>query len=41
MAAPNEKLAHSLAELRELDGYELEHLGRLGKPIYKAAGADR
>ncbi len=32
---------HPLQELRELDGYELEHLGRLGSPIYKAAGGDR
>ncbi len=38
---PVSVLTHSLAELRQLDGYELEHLGRLGKPIYKAAGADR
>jgi molybdopterin-dependent oxidoreductase alpha subunit len=32
---------HPLSELRELDGYELEHLGRLGSPIYKPAGGDR
>lgn len=32
---------HPLHELRDLDGYELEHLGRLGSPIYKAAGGDR
>lgn len=32
---------HPLRELRELDGYELEHLGRLGSPIYKPAGGDR
>ncbi len=32
---------HSLAELKELDGHELEHLGRLGTPIYKAADSDR
>ncbi|UCG71622.1 MAG: FdhF/YdeP family oxidoreductase [Chromatiales bacterium] len=32
---------HPLHELRELDGHELEHLGRLGSPIYKAAGGDR
>lgn len=38
---PVSVLTHSLAELRELDGCELEHLGRLGNPIYKAAGADR
>lgn len=38
---PLEVLRHSLAELRELDGHELEHLGRLGTPLYKARGADR
>ncbi len=38
---PREVLDHSLRDLRELDGYELEHLGRLGEPIYKAAGDDR
>jgi molybdopterin-dependent oxidoreductase alpha subunit len=37
---PHEVLAHSLAELRELDGYELEHLGRLNTPIFKAADSD-
>lgn len=38
---PVEVLTHSLDDLRELDGYELEHLGRLGTPIYKPAGGDR
>ncbi len=38
---PLEVLAHSIADLRELDGHELEHLGRLGTPIYKAPGVDR
>ncbi len=38
---PHAVLQHTLAELRELDGHELEHLGRLGDPIYKPAGADR
>ena len=28
---------HPLADLKELDGHELEHLGRLGTPIHKAA----
>jgi molybdopterin-dependent oxidoreductase alpha subunit len=32
---------HPLAELRELDGHELEHLGRLGTPIHKARDSDR
>lgn len=38
---PDVVFHHPLHELRELDGYELEHLGRLGSPIYKAAGGDR
>jgi molybdopterin-dependent oxidoreductase alpha subunit len=38
---PTPVFNHSLAELRELDGHELEHLGRLGTPIYKPAGGDR
>lgn len=38
---PAEVISHSLADLRELDGHELEHLGRLAFPIYKAAGTDR
>lgn len=38
---PEAVLTHSLADLRELDGHELEHLGRLGTPIHKPAGADR
>lgn len=37
---PHEVLAHSLEELRELDGYELEHLGRLNTPIFKAADSN-
>ncbi|MFT5575060.1 MAG: molybdopterin-dependent oxidoreductase alpha subunit [Bermanella sp.] len=32
---------HSVAELRELSAHELEHLGRLGQPIYKAEDNDR
>src|SRR5262245_11827473 len=39
-AIPDEVLTHSLADLRELDGHELEHLGRLGTPVFKARGAD-
>ena len=38
---PDVIFAHPLAELRELEGRELEHLGRLGSPIYKPAGGDR
>jgi molybdopterin-dependent oxidoreductase alpha subunit len=37
---PVEILTHPLSDLRELDGHELEHLGRLGTPIYKAADCD-
>lgn len=36
---PDEVFGHSLAELRELSGRELETLGRLGRPIFKAAGS--
>src|SRR5690349_16277431 len=35
-AIPPQIFDHSLSELRELDGHELEHLGRLGTPIFKA-----
>ena len=38
---PESVLTHSLADLRELDGHELEHLGRLAQPIWKAKDADR
>ncbi|MDJ0928182.1 MAG: FdhF/YdeP family oxidoreductase [Gammaproteobacteria bacterium] len=38
---PAEVFAHPLAELRELDGHELEHLGRVGCPVFKAADSDR
>lgn len=38
---PENVLTHRLTELRELDGHELEHLGRLGTPVWKAKGADR
>ncbi|WP_461517036.1 FdhF/YdeP family oxidoreductase [Porticoccus sp.] len=40
-AIPAEIFDHDLAQLRELSGRELEHLGRLGKPIYKGANDDR
>ena len=32
--------ANSIQELRELSGKQLEDLGRLSQPLYKAAGAD-
>ncbi|HVY22719.1 MAG TPA: FdhF/YdeP family oxidoreductase [Steroidobacteraceae bacterium] len=38
---PHAVLSHTLDELRELDGHELEHLGRLGDPIYKAKDSNR
>lgn len=38
---PPEFFAHTLDELRELSPRELEHAGRLGNPVYKAAGDDR
>ena len=40
-AIPHEVLTHSLADFAELDGHELEHLGRLDTPLHKPAGADR
>lgn len=40
-AIPHEIFAHPLADLQELTGREMEHLGRLGTPLWKAAGADR
>ncbi len=39
-AIPVEIFDHPLDALRELSAYELEHLGRLGNPIYKPAGSD-
>ncbi|MFV8817255.1 FdhF/YdeP family oxidoreductase [Haliea sp. E17] len=38
---PGEVFAHTLTEFRELSAHQLEHLGRLGQPLYKAAGEDR
>jgi molybdopterin-dependent oxidoreductase alpha subunit len=32
---------HSIAEMQELTGHQLEHLGRLNTPLHKAHGADR
>jgi molybdopterin-dependent oxidoreductase alpha subunit len=39
-AIPSEVFQHSLSELRELSGHELEHLGRLGNPIFKAKNSN-
>lgn len=38
---PHEIFGHSLVELQELSGREMETLGRLDTPIYKARGEDR
>jgi molybdopterin-dependent oxidoreductase alpha subunit len=38
---PHEIFTHPLSELQELTGKEMEHLGRLGDPIFKPANADR
>src|SRR5689334_19870273 len=40
-AIPEEVFAHPISDLRELSGRELEHLGRLGTPLWKAKGSDR
>lgn len=40
-AIPDEIFAHPLADLQELTGREMEHLGRLGTPLFKRAGSDR
>ena len=40
-AIPHEIFEHNLADLQELTGREMEHLGRLGTPLFKARGADR
>ena len=37
---PSEVFSHSISELRELSPQELEHTGRLGKPIFKAKGSE-
>ncbi|MDN3639167.1 FdhF/YdeP family oxidoreductase [Simiduia curdlanivorans] len=36
---PLEIFNHNLKELQELDGYEVEHLGRLDTPLFKAKDA--
>lgn len=38
-AIPDEIFKHSIDELKELDGREMEHLGRLNTPLYKKAGS--
>jgi len=38
---PHEIFNHSLSELSELTGREMEKLGRLGTPLFRRAGSDR
>src|SRR5690606_17180165 len=38
---PREIFEHPLVELQELSGREMERLGRLNTPLFKAAGSDR
>lgn len=38
---PLEIFEHSIADLSELTGKEMEHLGRLGVPLFRRAGAER
>jgi molybdopterin-dependent oxidoreductase alpha subunit len=40
-AIPHAVFAHPLSELQELSGHEMERLGRLDTPVFKAAGGDR
>ncbi|NNC55664.1 MAG: histidine kinase, partial [Pseudomonadales bacterium] len=37
---PLEVFQHSLDEFKQLSAHELEHMGRLGTPLYHAAGED-
>lgn len=37
---PDEIFKHTLAEFKELDGFDMEHMGRLNTPLFKAAAAD-
>ncbi|RYE45257.1 MAG: FdhF/YdeP family oxidoreductase [Hyphomicrobiales bacterium] len=40
-AIPNEAFLHPLSDLQQLSGREMEKLGRLNTPLFKAAGGDR
>ncbi|MFC3052056.1 FdhF/YdeP family oxidoreductase [Kordiimonas pumila] len=40
-AIPEALFNHTLHDFRQLDGYELEHMGRLNTPLYKAKDSDR
>lgn len=38
---PNEIFDHTIDEFRRLSAYEIEHLGRLDSPLFKAKGGDK
>ncbi|MGH1440112.1 MAG: FdhF/YdeP family oxidoreductase [Cellvibrionaceae bacterium] len=38
---PDEIFEHSIDELRELSAHELEHIGRLGSPLFKTGKSNR
>lgn len=40
-AIPNEAFLHPVSDLQQLSGREMERLGRLNTPLFKAVGADR
>src|SRR3569833_2003372 len=40
-AIPHAVFSHTITDLQELSGREMEKLGRLNTPVFKAAGADR
>jgi molybdopterin-dependent oxidoreductase alpha subunit len=40
-AIPHPIFEHTIAELGELTGKEMEHLGRLGTPLFRRAGTDK
>ncbi|WP_240229919.1 FdhF/YdeP family oxidoreductase [Devosia lacusdianchii] len=40
-AIPREIFEHTIDDLQELSGKEMEHLGRLGTPLFRDAGANR
>ena len=40
-AIPEEIFSHTIAELDELSAHELEHLGRLAHPVFKADDSDK
>jgi anaerobic selenocysteine-containing dehydrogenase len=40
-AIPEPIFQHTLAELRELSGREMERLGRLGTPLFRRAGSEK